>query len=131
MTLIAPAYSTESPVNDLGTRYRHSLVSDEQTNIAQDAEKQLAVRTGGFSLNRLFVHRHLPLLRIAGGTENDLLKRPENTALALYLLVPAAFSCFIFSSVIYTCFQRGKYSGCTACFFFQRSKTFQPGNFPS
>lgn len=101
MTLIAPAYSTESPVNDLGTRYRHSLVSDEQTNIAQDAEKQLAVRTGGFSLNRLFVHRHLPLLRIAGGTENDLLKRPENTALALYLLVPAAFSCFIFSSVIY------------------------------
>jgi hypothetical protein len=100
MTLFAPAHSTESLVNDLGTRYKHSLISDEQMNIAQDAEKQLAVRTGGFSLNRLFVHPRRPLLQIAGGAGNDLL-RSKNTALELYLLIPTTVSCFILASVIY------------------------------
>jgi len=108
MTLIAPAHSTESLVNDLVTKYKHSLVSDEQMTIAQDAEKQLAVRSGGFSLNRLFVQPHPPLLQIAEGAGNDLFKS-ENTALALYLLVPAIVSCFILAFVIYALvFSEGK-----------------------
>jgi hypothetical protein len=100
MTLIAPTLTKDRLVNDAHTRSKLSLLLHQEITEPYDAGKQLVVRTGGFSLNRLFSHRLPPLLQIVGRVENSVLTR-RGTALALYLLVPAVISGIILVSVIY------------------------------